>query len=88
MKILEALKLYANLGSVAQVARVMHVSPAKAVKLLITGGCYPTERARWIAVLRERGLTDAEIRQRLDVSRDALNKYTPYCRCVYEHKKR
>ena len=64
------------------------LSMGKIRKLLVTGGVYSFEKdgvdlVEEIARLREEGLSDGEIKEKLSISRSLLNALTPYKKGVY-----
>lgn len=60
-----------------------NLSNLKLRKLLITAGVYDTPQYRAIKELKDKGLSDAEIMERLGISRSTYNSYIPYKRGAY-----
>ena len=74
-----------NCASLREVAKHFNVSILKAKKLLITAGVYPmTDQIDLIHILREQGLTEKQIADRLGVSVAAVNASLPYEKVVYK----
>ena len=62
----------------------IELSTAKLRKILITGGCWTTERSRAVAELFERYHSISRVAEDLDVSEALVTMYLPYGRTVYD----
>ena len=69
--------------SLREVAAEWGISLQKARQLLITAGVYSTELSRNIQDLTERGISDGEIMDQLEISQSTLYSYRPYARRSY-----
>jgi hypothetical protein len=60
------------------------LSSSKIRKILITGGCYTTERSREVAELYEEYGSVARVAEELEVSDALVTMYLPYEKVVYD----
>ena len=60
------------------------LSTAKIRKILITGGCWTTERSREVAGLYEKYGSVARVATELEVSEALVTMYLPYEKVVYD----
>lgn len=60
------------------------LSTAKIRKILITGGCWTTERSREVAELYEKYGTVARVAKELGLSETLVKTYLPYNKVVYD----
>lgn len=61
-----------------------NLSTTKIRKILITGGCWTTERSREVAELYEKYGTVAKVAKELGVSEALVKMYLPYEKVVYD----
>lgn len=54
------------------------------IKMLVTKGIFSSEKYDKIKYLREKGKSDQQIMEILDISAKDLNTYTPYTRGKYK----
>lgn len=83
MLITKAASIYEREKSISAVCKTLHISDWKAIKLLISAGIYPTPMAVKVKVLREQQHTDTEICAILNITKNSLQKYSPYKKCIY-----
>lgn len=69
--------------SIRETARRLAVSPAKARKLLITGGVYTSAKAEHIQKLSKTGLSVGEIASKMHMTSACVSSYLPYIKIVY-----
>ena len=62
----------------------IELSTAKIRKVLITGGCYTTERSREVAELYEQYKSIRRVAEELEVSEALVKMYLPYTKTVYD----
>ena len=62
----------------------LELSTAKIRKILITGGCWTTERSREVAEMYERYHSIPVVAEKLDVSTALVTMYLPYEKVVYD----
>lgn len=62
----------------------IELSTAKIRKILITGGCWTTERSREVAELYEKYGTIARVAAELEMSTALVTMYLPYEKVVYD----
>ena len=62
----------------------IELSTAKIRKILITGGCWTTERSREVAELYERYHSIPRVAEALDVTEALVTMYLPYGKTVYD----
>lgn len=79
----EIVKCYNSGMSLTEISQYNDISMQKARKILITAGVYTSETYDKIKELRAEGKSDWEIMDRIDISKKALNSYTPYKRGLY-----
>lgn len=60
------------------------LSTAKIRKILITGGCWNTERSREVAELYERYQSIPRVAAELDITTALVSTYLPYQKVVYD----
>lgn len=60
------------------------LSTAKIRKILITGGCWSTERSREVAKLYERYQSIPRVAAELDITTALVSTYLPYQKVVYD----
>lgn len=60
------------------------LSTAKIRKILITGGCWTTERSREVAELYEKYGSVAKVAKELGLSETLVKTYLPYGKVVYD----
>ena len=60
------------------------LSTAKIRKILITGGCWTTERSREVADLYEKYGSVARVAKELGLSETLVKTYLPYGKVVYD----
>ena len=60
------------------------LSTAKIRKILITGGCWTTERSREVAELYEKYGSVARVAKELELSETLVKTYLPYGKVVYD----
>ena len=60
------------------------LSTAKIRKILITGGCWTTERSREVGELYEKYGSIARVAEELQLSETLLKTYLPYNKVVYD----
>lgn len=79
----EIVKAY-NAGlSITELAKYNGFNHQKIVKILVTAGVYSSETYDKVKEMRESGKSDWEIMDRLNLSKKALNIYTPYKKGIY-----
>ncbi len=64
-------------------ASALGISEQKVRKMLIDAGAYETEESRRISELYKKGMSEAEISQKLGISESKVNGYLPYSKCIY-----
>jgi len=74
--------------SVRDLAKSLGLSPMKARKILITGGCYSTDLSDEIVELYRDGKTVGEIAEILKMSPANVNAYLPYEKIIYNMEER
>lgn len=79
----------ANHTSLAAFQKTLHenrieLSTAKIRKILITGGCWSTERSREVASLYDKYGSVKRVAEILKVSEALVNMYLPYEKAVYD----
>lgn len=79
---------YKNGVSVRALAKQFELSPMKARKILITGGCYSTDLSTEIGELYKDGKTVGEIAVLLSMTSANVNSYLPYERIIYNMEER
>ena len=62
----------------------IHLSTAKIRKILISGGCWTTERSREVAELYEKYGSVRDVAEELEVSDALVTMYLPYEKVVYD----
>ena len=62
----------------------IELSTAKIRKILITGGCWSTERCREVAELYDKYGSVKRVAEILKVSEALVNMYLPYEKAVYD----
>ena len=62
----------------------IELSTAKIRKILITGGCWSTERSREVASLYEKYKSVKAVAEALDVTPALITMYLPYEKVVYD----
>ena len=62
----------------------IELSTAKIRKILITGGCWTTERSREVADLYEKYHSISDIADELGMSTELVTMYLPYKKVVYD----
>ena len=77
------IKTYEQTGSLAGAAHKLAISANKVRKVLISAGCYESERTIQIADLAKAGKTVDEIAQELHISPSTVNNYLPYTKGIY-----
>ena len=77
-------RLYEETESVKETARKSGYSEKTCMKMLITMGIYPTERAQQITRLRLMGMTMQEMMDYLHCSENAIKSYFPYTKGTYK----
>ena len=82
----EVCQLYLAYGSIKQVAQELGVSNSRVRKILINYGLFENEYSQKITELRERGLTQEEIAERLHLHPNTVNAYSPYEKGQYGKK--
>ena len=76
-----------SLGTFQKELKEVHgieMSTAKLRKILITGGCWTTERSREVAELYERYRSITRVAKELEVSDALVTMYLPYEKTVYD----
>lgn len=79
----ETIKMYQNGIGVKNIAAMHCISYEKTVKILVTAGVYTSEIYDNIKQLRESGKSDPEVCEIMAITADALNRYTPYKKGLY-----
>lgn len=74
---------YAKCGSITQTAQETGFGFGKVRKALITTGAYASELSVVIADLRDKGLTNAQIAEKLHVSSSTVDAHSPYTKGAY-----
>lgn len=64
--------------------RGIELSTAKIRKILITGGCWSTERSREVAELFERYRSIPRVATELDITTALVSTYLPYQKVAYD----
>jgi hypothetical protein len=64
--------------------RGINLSTAKIRKILITGGCWTTERSREVAELYGKYKSVSRVAEELGMSSALVNMYLPYEKTVYD----
>lgn len=74
----DVVRQYKKEKSIAKVAQVAGISPAKTRKILISEGVYECPLSKKIAEMRLEGLSKALICKRLGISANVYSANTPY----------
>ena len=74
--------------TINETAEEFDITPMKARKILITGGCFDTEIYRKIKKMRERNLTVEQIAEKLKKKPITVRSYLPYERVIYNLEER
>ncbi|RZT00890.1 hypothetical protein EV209_1326 [Cuneatibacter caecimuris] len=72
--------------SVNEISDRTEISEDKIIKILVTQGVFENDIYRQIKRLREKGVNDSVIADRLGLQKSAMNRYTPYTKGIYNLK--
>lgn len=72
--------------SVKEISDRTEISEDKIIKILVTQGVFENDIYRQIKRLREKGVNDSVIADRLGLQKSAMNRYTPYTKGIYNLK--
>lgn len=76
-------QVYSQVGSVRRTAKELKISEYAVCKCLITGNAWGNEISAAIAELQRKGLSKADILDRLCITDTTYCRYTPYKRTPY-----
>lgn len=79
----EMVKCYNAGMAVKEIAQWNNITVDKTIKILVTEGVYTSEVYDQIKHYRERGKTEKEISDLMDIGKSAMNRYTPYKKGLY-----
>lgn len=74
---------YKSCGSIKQASAELGIGFGKVRKALITTGAYASDLSVVIADLRESGLTNRQIAEKLHVSASTVDAHSPYTKGAY-----
>lgn len=72
--------------SVNEISDRTEISEDKITKILVTQGVFENDIYRQIKLLREKGVNDSVIADRLGLQKSSMNRYTPYTKGIYNLK--
>lgn len=83
LDIAEIVKCYKAQMAIKEIADWYKINTHKVIKILVTAGVYSSKTYDAIKKLREQGISENEISANLNLSRAAMNDYTPYKKGMY-----
>lgn len=75
--------LYQSEYPIKRISKQLSISEAKAMKILVTLGCTPSDTAKTVKEMLDEKKTKEEIATALNISIKSLSKYIPYEKGIY-----